>query len=98
MKPFSKLFLYASFGLATLTMGCAEMNGGATGALARSFTSIVHAPHRPTSLASLVNPSRQKAMSRRHLRISLESPPALKVTRLMPVLHGFLAMLLMANG
>ena len=26
------MFLYASFGLATLTMGCAEMNGGATGA------------------------------------------------------------------
>ncbi|MGP0591490.1 hypothetical protein ACTRXD_02990 [Nitrospira sp. T9] len=32
MKPFSTMFLYASFGLATLTMGCAEMNGGATGA------------------------------------------------------------------
>lgn len=32
MKPFSRMFLYASFGLATLTMGCAEMNGGATGA------------------------------------------------------------------
>ncbi|HBP86078.1 MAG TPA: hypothetical protein PKK23_05365 [Nitrospirales bacterium] len=30
MKPFSTLFLYASFGFATLTMGCAEMNGGAT--------------------------------------------------------------------
>ncbi|GJL70763.1 MAG: hypothetical protein NPIRA06_33980 [Nitrospirales bacterium] len=32
MKSFSTLLLYASFGLATLTMGCAEMNGGATGA------------------------------------------------------------------
>ncbi|MCA9453017.1 MAG: hypothetical protein H6750_15055 [Nitrospiraceae bacterium] len=32
MKPFSRMFLYASLGLATLTMGCAEMNGGATGA------------------------------------------------------------------
>lgn len=31
MKPFSKLFLCASLGLATLTMGCAEMNTGATG-------------------------------------------------------------------
>ena len=34
MKPFSTMFLYASFGLATLTMGCAEMNGGASGSAA----------------------------------------------------------------
>jgi hypothetical protein len=31
MKPFSKLFLCASFGLATLAMGCAEMKSGTTG-------------------------------------------------------------------
>jgi hypothetical protein len=31
MKPFSKLFLCASFGLATMAMGCAEMNTGMTG-------------------------------------------------------------------
>jgi hypothetical protein len=31
MKPFSKLFLCASFGLATLTIGCAEMKSGTTG-------------------------------------------------------------------
>lgn len=30
MKPFSKLFLCASFGLATLAMGCAEMKTDAT--------------------------------------------------------------------
>ena len=28
MKPFAQLFLWSSIGLATLTMGCAEMNGG----------------------------------------------------------------------
>ncbi|HNP60705.1 MAG TPA: hypothetical protein PKM72_07690 [Nitrospirales bacterium] len=44
MKSFSTLFLYASFGLATLTMGCAEMNGGATGASG--------APASPTSPSS----------------------------------------------
>jgi hypothetical protein len=32
MKPFSTLFLYVFFVLATLTMGCAEMNSSATGA------------------------------------------------------------------
>jgi hypothetical protein len=31
MKPLSNLFLCASFGLATLAMGCAEMNTGVTG-------------------------------------------------------------------
>lgn len=31
MKPFSRLFLCASFGLATLTIGCAEMKSGTTG-------------------------------------------------------------------
>lgn len=30
MKPFSKMFLCASIGLATLAMGCAEMKPGAT--------------------------------------------------------------------
>ena len=34
MKPFSTMFLYASFGLATLTMGCAELNNGASGSAA----------------------------------------------------------------
>jgi hypothetical protein len=32
MKPFSRLFLYASFGLVTLAMGCAEMKSGPTDA------------------------------------------------------------------
>jgi hypothetical protein len=31
MKPFSKMFLCASFGLATLAMGCAETKTGVTG-------------------------------------------------------------------
>ena len=31
MKPFSKLFLCASFGFATLAMGCAEMKTDPTG-------------------------------------------------------------------
>lgn len=31
MKPFSKLFLCASFGLVTMAMGCAEMNTGMSG-------------------------------------------------------------------
>jgi hypothetical protein len=30
MKPFAKLFLWTCISLATMTMGCAEMNGGAT--------------------------------------------------------------------
>lgn len=30
MKPFAKLFVSASIGLATLCMGCAQMNGGST--------------------------------------------------------------------
>lgn len=30
MKPFAKLFVWASIGLATLSMGCAQMNGGST--------------------------------------------------------------------
>jgi len=28
MKPFAKLFVWALIGLATLSMGCAQMNGG----------------------------------------------------------------------
>ena len=28
MKPFAKLFVWASISLATLSMGCAQMNGG----------------------------------------------------------------------
>jgi hypothetical protein len=28
MKPFAQLFLWTTIGLATLTMGCAEMSGG----------------------------------------------------------------------
>lgn len=44
MKPFSTMFLYASLGLATLTMGCAEMNGGATGASGSAAS-----PASPTS-------------------------------------------------
>ena len=31
MKPFAKLFVSASIGLATLCIGCAQMNGGSTG-------------------------------------------------------------------
>jgi len=30
MKLFSQVFLWTTIGLATLTMGCAEMNGGST--------------------------------------------------------------------
>jgi len=30
MKPFAKLFVWASISLATLSMGCAQMNGGST--------------------------------------------------------------------
>ncbi|TFG66292.1 MAG: hypothetical protein E4H32_00080 [Nitrospirales bacterium] len=30
MKLFTQLFLWTTIGLATLTMGCAEMNGGST--------------------------------------------------------------------
>ena len=30
MKPFAKLFVWASIILATLSMGCAQMNGGST--------------------------------------------------------------------
>ena len=30
MKPFAQLFLWTIIGLATLTMGCAEMQGGST--------------------------------------------------------------------
>ena len=31
MKLFTQFFLWTTFGLATLTMGCAEMNGGSMG-------------------------------------------------------------------
>lgn len=34
MKPFAQLFLWTTIGLATLTMGCAEMNGGSTAGMA----------------------------------------------------------------
>lgn len=30
MIPFAKLFMWASIGLATLSMGCAQMKGGST--------------------------------------------------------------------
>ena len=30
MKPFAKLLVWASISLATLSMGCAQMNGGST--------------------------------------------------------------------
>jgi hypothetical protein len=30
MKPFAKLFVWVSISLATLSMGCAQMNGGST--------------------------------------------------------------------
>ena len=30
MKPIAQLFLWGTIGLATLTMGCAEMNAGST--------------------------------------------------------------------
>ena len=30
MKPLAKLFLWVSISLATLSMGCAQMNGGST--------------------------------------------------------------------
>ena len=30
MKPFAKLFVWASISLATLSMGCAQMNGSST--------------------------------------------------------------------
>ena len=30
MKPFTKLFVWAAMGLFTLSLGCAQMNGGST--------------------------------------------------------------------
>ena len=30
MKPFTKLFVWAAIGLFTLSLGCAQMNGGST--------------------------------------------------------------------
>ena len=36
MKPFTKLFVWAAIGLFTLSLGCAEMNGGSTSGAASS--------------------------------------------------------------
>jgi hypothetical protein len=52
MKPFSKLFLYASFGLAILVMGCAETKTGATGQPGSGATSTVSPASAPSPTSS----------------------------------------------
>lgn len=49
MKSFSKIVMIASFGLTTLTLGCAEMQTGSTGGTGTA------SPASPTAATSAVN-------------------------------------------